>query len=112
MRVSLARALVTQPKLLLLDEPFAALDEITRFRLDIRLRELWLERGMTVIFVTHSITEAAFLADRAVVLTRKGGGIKMDRRLALPEIRRNELRASPEFGREMEALLAAMEEES
>ncbi len=65
-----------------------------------------------VIFVTHSITEAAFLADRAVVLTRKGGGIKMDRRLALPEIRRNELRASPEFGREMEALLAAMEEES
>ena len=108
----LQAVLLMGPETLLLDEPFAALDEITRFRLDIRLRELWLERGMTVIFVTHSITEAAFLADRAVVLTRKGGGIKMDRRLALPEIRRNELRASPEFGREMEALLAAMEEES
>jgi NitT/TauT family transport system ATP-binding protein len=111
MRVSLARALVTQPRLLLLDEPFAALDEITRFRLDIRLRELWIERGMTVIFVTHSITEAAFLADRAIVLTRKGGGIKLDRRLPLPRVRTNELRLSPQLAHEMHALLAAMEEE-
>jgi NitT/TauT family transport system ATP-binding protein len=111
MRVSLARALVTQPRLLLLDEPFAALDEITRFRLDVRLRDLWIERGMTVIFVTHSITEAAFLADRAVVLTRRGGGIKLDRRLALPRVRDNELRLSPHLAMEMQALLAAMEEE-
>lgn len=112
MRVSLARALVTSPRLLLLDEPFAALDEVTRFRLDTRLRELWLERKMTVIFVTHSITEAAFLANRAVVLTRRGGEIKLDRKLALPPVRNNELRGRPEFGVEMEALLAAMEEES
>jgi len=111
MRVSLARALVTQPRLLLLDEPFAALDEITRFRLDVRLRDLWIERGMTVIFVTHSITEAAFLADRAIVLTRKGGGVKLDRRLDLPRIRNNELRVSPQLAHEMQALLAAMEEE-
>jgi NitT/TauT family transport system ATP-binding protein len=111
MRVSLARALVTQPRLLLLDEPFAALDEITRFRLDVRLRDLWLERGMTVIFVTHSITEAAFLADRAVVLTGKGGGVKLDRRLELPRIRNNELRVSPQLAHEMQALLSAMEEE-
>ncbi len=111
MRVSLARALVTRPRLLLLDEPFAALDEITRFRLDARLRELWLERGMTVIFVTHSITEAAFLANRAVVLTRKGCGIKLDRRLELPQVRDNEMRAMPEFASEMQGLLAAMEEE-
>ena len=111
MRVSLARALVTHPKLLLLDEPFAALDEITRFRLDIKLRELWRERGMTVIFVTHSVTEAAFLADRAIVLTRKGGVIRLDRRLALADVRNNELRLSPAFAHEMHALLGAMEEE-
>jgi NitT/TauT family transport system ATP-binding protein len=112
MRVSLARALVAQPRLLLLDEPFAALDEITRFRLEVRLRDLWIERGMTVIFVTHSITEAAFLADRAVVLTRKGGAIKLDRRFALPRVRNNELRLSPLLAKEMQTLLDAMEEES
>ena len=111
MRVSLARALVTEPRLLLLDEPFAALDEITRFRLDVRLRDLWLERGMTVVFVTHSITEAAFLADRAVVLTRRGCGIGLDRRLALPRVRGNELRMSSLLAGEMQVLLSAMEEE-
>lgn len=111
MRASLARALVTNPRLLLLDEPFAALDEITRFRLDTQLRELWRARGMTVIFVTHSISEAAFLANRAVVLARREGRIKLDRRLDLPEARGNELRTSQELGREMKLLLAAMEEE-
>lgn len=112
MRVSLARALVTEPQLLLLDEPFAALDEITRFHLEVRLRDLWIERGMTVIFVTHSITEAAFLADRAVVLTRRGCGIKLDRRLALPRMRDDELRLSAQVAAEMQGLLGAMEEES
>ena len=111
MRVSLARALVTEPRLLLLDEPFAALDEITRFRLDIQLRELWAARGMTVIFVTHSISEAAFLANRAVVLARRGGKVKLDRSLDLPHERTNELRLDPRFGREMKSLLSAMEEE-
>jgi NitT/TauT family transport system ATP-binding protein len=111
MRASLARALVTNPRLLLLDEPFAALDEITRFRLDAQLRELWRARGMTVIFVTHSISEAVFLANRAVVLARRQGRIKLDRRLELPSERGNELRTSPELGREMKLLLAAMEEE-
>ena len=111
MRVSLARALVTSPKLLLLDEPFAALDENTRFRLDTQLRDLWIERGMTVVFVTHSITEAAFLADRAIVLTRRGCGVKLDRRLALPRRRDNALRLSPQLADEMHVLLGAMEEE-
>jgi len=111
MRVSLARALVSEPKLLLLDEPFAALDEITRFRLDVQLRELFLSRGMTVVFVTHSISEAAFLADRAVVLTRRGGNIKLDHRLSLPAARTDELRTDPRLAAEMKILLGAMEEE-
>jgi NitT/TauT family transport system ATP-binding protein len=111
MRVSLARALVTEPRLLLLDEPFAALDEITRFRLDNQLRELWKQRGVTVIFVTHSISEAAFLANRAVVLARRGGKINLDRRLDLPAERNDDLRADPRLGREIKILLEAMEEE-
>ena len=112
MRVSLARALVSEPKLLLLDEPFAALDEITRFRLDVQLRDLWISRRMTVIFVTHSISEAAFLANRAVVLTRRGANIKLDHRLALPEARTDELRTDPRLAAEMKVLLGAMEEEA
>ena len=111
MRVSLARALATEPRLLLLDEPFAALDEITRFRLEARLRDLWMERGMTTILVTHSITEAAFLANRAVVLTRRGCHIKLDRRLALPQVRDDQLRLSAPLADEMHRLLGAMEEE-
>ena len=111
MRASLARALVTEPRLLLLDEPFAALDEITRFRLDTQLRELWRTRGITVVFVTHSISEAAFLANRAVVLTKRGGGIKLDRRLDLPLERNDDLRMDPRLGHEMKVLLSAMEEE-
>jgi len=111
MRVSLARALVTEPRLLLLDEPFAALDEITRFHLEVQLRELWQRRGMTVIFVTHSISEAAFLANRAVVLARRGGKIRLDRQIGLPLARTNDLRSDPRLGQEMKLLMGAMEEE-
>jgi NitT/TauT family transport system ATP-binding protein len=111
MRVSLARALVTEPGLLLLDEPFAALDEITRFNLEVQLRELWQRRGMTVIFVTHSISEAAFLANRAVVLARRGGKIRLDGRVDLPPERTNDLRSDPRLGHEMKLLMGAMEEE-
>jgi NitT/TauT family transport system ATP-binding protein len=110
MRVSLARALVTEPRLLLLDEPFAALDEITRFHLDVQLRQLWQRLGMTLIFVTHSISEAAFLANRAVVLSRRGGRITLDRQIMLPAERNNELRGDPRMGQEMRALLGAIEE--
>jgi NitT/TauT family transport system ATP-binding protein len=111
MRVSLARALVTSPNLLLMDEPFAALDEITRFNLEVQLRELWCSRGMTVLFVTHSISEAAFLANRAIVLARRGGAIKVDRRIDLPRERTNDLRSDAKLGREMQELFGAMEEE-
>ena len=108
MRISLARALVTRPALLLLDEPFAALDEITRQQLDGELRSLWRRERPTVLFVTHSITEAAFLADRAVVFTRRPARIVLDRRLPLPEVREPQLRGTPGFARETAALLDAL----
>jgi NitT/TauT family transport system ATP-binding protein len=108
MRASLARALVTEPDLLLLDEPFAALDEITRQQLDEQLHELWRDRGMTVVFVTHSIVEAAFLAQRAVVLSRRPGRIVLDHELALPAERTPTLRTDPAFSREMRVLYDAL----
>ena len=75
MRVSIARALVTRPRILLMDEPFAALDEFTRHKLQADLLSLWRELGCTVVFVTHSIYEAAFLARRVVMMTPRPGKI-------------------------------------
>ena len=78
MRVSLARALVARPKLLLLDEPFAALDEITRAQLGDDLLRLWREDGLTILFVTHSVSESAFLSQRVLVMTPRPGTIAAD----------------------------------
>jgi NitT/TauT family transport system ATP-binding protein len=108
MRVSLARALVTRPRLLLLDEPFAALDEITRQGLDDQLRALWAATGTTVLFVTHSIAEAAFLAERAVVLSRRPARVVCEHRLELPAQRDAALRADPRFARETGVLQDAL----
>jgi NitT/TauT family transport system ATP-binding protein len=109
MRVSLARALVTQPDLLLLDEPFAALDEMTRQRLDDQLRALWRRLGMTVIFVTHSVDEAAYLAERAIVLSARPARIVDDHTLALPGERAVALRTQAAFASEARALRDALE---
>ncbi|MCX5745492.1 MAG: ABC transporter ATP-binding protein [Proteobacteria bacterium] len=109
MRVSLARAMVTDPTLLLLDEPFAALDEITRQRLDEQLRELWQARRMTVIFVTHSTTEAVFLADRAVVMSKRPGRIISDRAVALAPARVGALRGTADFVHETRIVYEALE---
>lgn len=110
MRVSLARAMVTHPRLLLLDEPFAALDEITRQQLDEWLRDLWCKRGMTVLFVTHSIAEATFLADRAIVFTPRPARIVIDHDLAsrLPRERVSDLRGTPAFAEQTRVLYEAL----
>ena len=78
MRVSIARALVTNPKLLLMDEPFAALDEITRQKLNDDVLRLWRETGITVIFVTHSVFESAYLSNRIVVMKARPGRVHAD----------------------------------
>jgi NitT/TauT family transport system ATP-binding protein len=110
MRVSLARALVTRPRLLLLDEPFAALDEITRQKLDDQLRELWRSMGLTVVFVTHSTIEAAFLAQRAIVFSPRPGRIILDTPVALPIERGNAIRSTAEFAAAGRQLYAALEQ--
>jgi NitT/TauT family transport system ATP-binding protein len=82
MRVSIARALAARPQLLLLDEPFAALDEITRNALGDDLRKLWREDGLTVLFVTHSVSESSYLSERVLVMTQRPGRVAAD--IALP----------------------------
>lgn len=97
MRVSLARALVTDPKLLLLDEPFAALDEPIRIELGLELRDLWKQLKPTVFFVTHSITEAIWLADRVIVLQGQPGRVALDEALPFGLDRPLSVRGAPEF---------------
>jgi NitT/TauT family transport system ATP-binding protein len=97
MRVSIARALVTAPQLLLMDEPFAALDEITRFRLANDLLRLWQTLGKTVVFVTHSVFESVFLSNRIVVMTPRPGRVFAEIAIDAPYPREEGFRTSPEY---------------
>jgi len=99
MRVSIARALVTEPALLLMDEPFGALDEITRARLDQEIRDLWARRSLTVLFVTHSIYEAVFLSTRVLVMSAQPGRILGEVRIDEPHPRTDAFRMSERFAR-------------
>ncbi|WHZ38886.1 ABC transporter ATP-binding protein [Rahnella bonaserana] len=99
MRVSIARGLVTRPKLLLMDEPFGALDEITRNKLDSDLLRLWREQGLTVVFVTHSIHEAVFLSQRVIMMAARPGRVVQDIAITEPFPRNEDFRVSPAFSR-------------
>jgi NitT/TauT family transport system ATP-binding protein len=97
MRVSLARALVTDPDILLMDEPFAALDEITRFRLNNDLLSLWRDLRKTVIFVTHSVFESVYLSQRVIVMTSRPGRIGAEFRIDAAEPRGEDFRTSADY---------------
>ena len=97
MRVSLARALVTDPDILLMDEPFAALDEITRFRLNNDLLSLWRNLHKTILFVTHSVFESVYLSQRVIVMTARPGRISSEFHIDAPEPRSEDFRTSAEY---------------
>jgi len=114
MRTSIARALVTEPTLLLMDEPFAALDEITRFRLNNDLLALWQSLGKTVVFVTHSVFESVYLSQRVVVMTPRPGRVFSELAIDAPYPRDERFRTSADYAgycrKVSEALASAMGE--
>jgi NitT/TauT family transport system ATP-binding protein len=110
MRVSIARALVTRPDILLMDEPFAALDEITRFRLNNDLLSIWQETGVTVVFVTHSVFESVYLSRRIAVMAARPGRITREVVIAAPYPRDETFRTSAEYAAACRTVSAALEQ--
>ncbi|WP_151445952.1 ABC transporter ATP-binding protein [Lacisediminimonas profundi] len=98
-RAAICRALIDDPALLLMDEPFGALDALTRDQMNVELQRIWMEIGNTVLFVTHGIAEAVFLGDRVVVFSPRPGRIAEVLTIDLPRPRKLSVRETPEFGR-------------
>jgi NitT/TauT family transport system ATP-binding protein len=109
MRASLARALVTRPEILLMDEPFAALDEITRFRLNDDLLALWRSLRMTVVFVTHSVFESVYLSQRVLVMTARPGRLSFETRIESDEPRGDRFRTSTAYADYCRSVSAALQ---
>jgi NitT/TauT family transport system ATP-binding protein len=108
-RVAIARALALKPKLLLLDEPFGALDAVTRRRMNFELERIWLESRPTTVMVTHSVEEAVLLADRVLVLTERPGRVRIDTPVTFARPRPAALMRTPEFHRLADELTASLE---
>ncbi len=108
MRVSIARALVTKPDILLMDEPFGALDEMTRSRLNSDLLDLWSQKRWTVVFVTHNVYEAVYLSNRVVVMAARPGRVVADLAIATPYPRTEEFRLSNTFSQHCRDVSAAL----
>jgi NitT/TauT family transport system ATP-binding protein len=107
-RAAIARALATEPRLLLLDEPFGAVDELTRQQLAQDLPRLWEARGTTTILVTHSVNEAVMLSDRVIVLSPRPAEIVADIPVDLPRPRAPGDARKPEFAERVDAVFAAL----
>jgi NitT/TauT family transport system ATP-binding protein len=108
-RVAIARALALRPKLLLLDEPFGALDAVTRRRMNFELEQIWLDSRPTTLMVTHSVEEAVLLADRVLVLTERPGRLRSDTRVPFARPRPTQLMRSAEFHQLVDELTASLE---
>ncbi len=111
MRVSIARALAMEASVLLMDEPFAALDELTRDRLNDELRELWAAKNLTIVFVTHSVYESVYLSSRIIALSPRPGRIIADIAMAEPKTRSADFRMTPIYGERCRQVRGALQRE-
>ena len=112
MRVSIARALATDASVLLMDEPFAALDELTRDRLNDELRELWAAKNLTIVFVTHSVYESVYLSSRIITFSPRPGRVIADSTMAEPKTRDRDFRMTPLYGERCREIRDALQREA